>query len=164
MMTMIPTPDEILVPDGLVKLANNQYPEDDDFTEVIKMFGDIVLTPMVLTAYFCENCGCRFMPDRDGTLWYRDRYSHVDSRDDPRCDDNSPPAPCGCHDIPYNFRPLPGHCATCETSVYEDDGGGLHHLWPNFKAHEVIHVVPVTEQDMDDLKHGLLRIEQSLTD
>lgn len=156
--TMIPTPD-IDVPDDLVKLARSQYPTEDAFTEVIARFGVESLIPMVLTAYFCESCSCRFMPDSDGGLWYRDRYTFVNGDGNSSCKD------CPCHALPYQFAPLPGHCATCEASLYVDSDEVVRHcLLELDREHTPIHVVPVTERDMDDLRQGLLRIQSDLTE
>jgi hypothetical protein len=158
-MTMIPTPDEAMI-EELRRAADALLPMNDEFTAAGDILGADSLVPRVLYVYMCENCGCRYMPDRDDGLWYRDRFMPVAYDDSVGCEDTA----CACHGLPCTFRPLPGHCATCEASLYEDGEGHPHHYFAIVDTeHSPIHVVPVTEQDMDDLKQGLLRIEHDLS-
>lgn len=157
-MTMIPTPD-IIVPDDLVTLADHQQPTDDDFTAAAELFGVDVLMPRVSVVYLCADCSCRFMPDTDGDGFYTDRFAHVGS------EGTGCGGLCSCHTLPYRFYPLPGHCGECYSSLYDDGDGNISHFHRDLdKEHAPIHVVPVSEQDMDDFKQSLLRIEHDLTD
>ena len=159
MTTMTQTPDPQAVSD-FIDLANKALPDEGEFEKAAGVFGPISVLAAVVTVYICDTCGCRFMPDQDGDFFYRDRYTHVDAANQVGCGIES----CVCHDIPYAFKVLPGHCATCESPCYMDQEYQIQHLDKNAHSHDPIYIAPVTEQDMDELKQGLLRIQHDLTD